>query len=375
MGGAVRVALPSVFETADFASAHELLWRFWTAGASPYKNLAVTGELVSVPSDKICRLQIVEFDFLTKAESSVQLADVPRALSAGHFIWIDLEARDATEARQLLGGLQLVAEEIVEDALTAEAATRHARYESCIHVVVSGCRQRGDNFDLERVDIVLSQSFLLTLHKGPVAFLSAVRRDYKHDFERFAKSPSFLVYELWDHLLDNYLSIQKQMEERVEALQNELRAPRVDDKVFGRISELGADLLHFRKILLPARAVLTDLSTRRTIFISETTQSFLHNMVGTVEHVLQDLLVDRDILSESLNLYMSLVSHRTNEVMKRLTVVSVVFLPLTFLCGVYGMNFEYLPELRWQHGYLLFWAVVGAIVLTLLGLMRRAKLI
>jgi magnesium transporter len=144
--------------------------------------------------------------------------------------------------------------------------------------------------------------------------------------------------------------------------------------VFGRISELGADLLHFRKILLPARAVLTDLSTRRTIFISETTQSFLHNMVGTVEHVLQDLLVDRDILSESLNLYMSLVGHRTNEVMKRLTVVSVVFLPLTFLCGVYGMNFDHLPELHWTYGYMFFWAAVALIVITLLTLMRRAKL-
>ncbi|RYZ09715.1 MAG: hypothetical protein EOO73_02195 [Myxococcales bacterium] len=327
------------------------------------------------PADNGCRLQIVQFDFATKVETTVQLAEVPRALESGHFVWLDLEARDAVEARRLLGDLKLVADDIVEDALTAEAATRHARYDNCIHVVVSGCRQRGDNFDLERVDIVLSQSFLLTLHKGPVAFLSAVRRDYKGDFQRFAKSPSFLVYELWDHLIDNYLAIQKQMEERVEQLQNELRAPRVDDAVFGRISELGADLLHFRKILLPARAVLTDLSTRRTIFISETTQSFLHNMVGTVEHVLQDLLVDRDILSESLNLYMSLVSHRTNEVMKRLTVVSVVFLPLTFLCGVYGMNFENLPELRWQHGYQLFWLLVGGIVLTLLGLMRRSRLI
>jgi magnesium transporter len=202
-----------------------------------------------------------------------------------------------------------------------------------------------------------------------------VRRDYKQDFQRFAKSPSFLVYELWDHLIDNYLSIQKQMEERVEQLQNELRQPQVDDRVFGRISDLGADLLHFRKILLPARAVLTDLSTRRTIFISESTQSFLHNMVGTVEHVLQDLLVDRDILSESLNLYMSLVGHRTNEVMKRLTVVSVVFLPLTFLCGVYGMNFVILPELQWHYGYLYFWGIVAVIVGGLLALMRRSKLI
>lgn len=324
---------------------------------------------------RACQLQLVEFDFETKRERTIQLSEVMPAIDAGHFIWIDLEARDAAEARKLLGELRLVSDDIVEDALTSEAATRHARYEDCLHVVVSGCHQRGEHFDLERVDIVLTQRFLVTLHKGSVAFLKAVRRDYRQDFQRFARSPSFLVYELWDHLIDNYLAVQKQMEERVEQLQNELRAPVVDDKVFARISELGADLLHFRKILLPARAVLTDLSTRRTIFISDTTQAFLHNMVGTVEHVLQDLLVDRDILSESLNLYMSLVSHRTNEVMKRLTVVSVVFLPLTFLCGVYGMNFDYLPELRWAHGYQLFWFAVAVIVASLLTLMRRARLI
>jgi magnesium transporter len=335
---------------------------------------AVDGQTV-VHSAKPCQLQVVDFDFETKVERSIELGQAAGAMEKGHFIWIDVEANDALEARRLLSGLRFVSDEIVEDALTAEAATRHARYDNCIHVVVSGCHQRGQHFDLERVDIVIAQSFMITIHKGPVAFLSAVRRDYKQDFQRFAKSPSFLVYELWDHLLENYLAIQKQMEERVEDLQNELRATQVDDDVFRRISELGADLLHFRKILLPARAVLTDLSTRRTIFISETTQAFLANMVGTVEHVLQDLLVDRDILSESLNLYMSLVSHRTNEVMKRLTVVSVVFLPLTFLCGVYGMNFEHLPELRWHYGYPFFWGVVLAIVIGLLGLMRRAKLL
>jgi magnesium transporter len=165
------------------------------------------------------------------------------------------------------------------------------------------------------------------------------------------------------------------MEERVERLQNELRQDEVDDGVFGRISELGADLLHLRKILLPARAVLLDLSTRKSLFLSEATQSFLANMVGTLEHVLQDLLVDRDILSESLNLYMSLVSHRTNQVMKRLTVVSVVFLPLTFLVGVYGMNFEVLPELQWRWGYAFFWLMALGIVVTLIVLMRRAKLL
>ncbi len=167
--------------------------------------------------------------------------------------------------------------------------------------MLSGCRQRNQQFDLERVDVIIAERFLATVHRAPVAFLKTVRRDYHYDFLRFAKSPSFLIYELWDHLLDNYLAVQKLMEERVEELQLELSRDDVDDTVFRKISELGADLLHFRKVLLPARAVLADLSSRRSLFISEATQPFLANMVGTLEHVLQDLLVDRDILSESLN--------------------------------------------------------------------------
>lgn len=319
----------------------------------------------------------VALDFGAKTIDAVGMAGVRPAMAAGKFVWIDLDVSDAAEARAHLGavgGETLVAEEIIEDALTREAATQTARYDDYLHVVVTGCRLTGDAFALERLDIVIGEQFLLTLHRGPVLFLDAVKKQYKQDFLRFARSPSFLVYELWDHLIENYLAIQKQFEGRVEKLQAELIGD-VDDRVFARVSEIGADLLHLRKIILPARAVLSDLSTRKSAFISEATQPFLGNMVGTLERVLQDLLVDKDILSESLNLYMSMVGHRTNRIMNRLTVVSVIFLPLTFLCGVYGMNFEVLPETKWEYGYLIFWLFAGGITGFLLWLMRRHKLL
>ena len=321
-----------------------------------------------------CSVTCVEFDFSCKVEKVVQVARVAGAIQDKRFVWIDVDVSDPERARKVLSSLKLVEPEIVARALTGAPATQHARYDDYIHLVVSGCRMKGRKFELERVDAVIGERFLLTIHKGPVAFLQSVKRDYRADFVRFAKSPSFLLYELWDHLIENYLAVQKTLEEHVEQLQARLIGE-VDDRVFASVSELGADLLHFRKVLLPARAVLTDLSSRKSIFISEATQPFLHNMVGTLERVLQDLLVDRDILSESLNLYMSMVGPRTNQVMKRLTLVSVIFLPLTFLCGIYGMNFEVFPELKWQHGYLLFWVAAATIVTTLLILMRRSKLL
>ena len=319
-------------------------------------------------------ISVVELDFKTKKYERIDCDRARAAMEAGKFIWIDVDLTNADEARTVLGKLNLCAPEIVQDALTREPATQIARYEDYIHLVLSGCRLAGHKFDLERVDAMMGDNFLLTLHRGRPVFLEAVRKSYIKDFVQFAQSPSFLLYELWDHLLENYLAVHKKFEERVDLVQSRLSGD-VDDRVFAEASELGADLLHLRKVVLPARAVLTDLSSRKSPYVSEATQPYLANMVGTIERVLQDVLVDRDILSGSLNNYMSLVAHKTNRTMSRLTVVSIIFMPLTFLCGVYGMNFDVLPEKTWEYGYLAFWVVTVVIVGGLLWLMRRNKLL
>jgi len=325
-----------------------------------------------VDTDRLC--SIVELDFKTKQYKTLETEDIAASMDAGKFVWIDVDIARGDDAKKLLTKLNMCAPEIVDDALSREPATQIARYDDYIHLVLSGCRLVGHKFDLERVDAMLGERFLLTLHKGAPVFFEAVRKSYINDFVRFAQSPSFLLYELWDHLIDNYLNVHKKFEERVEQLQAQLIGD-VDDKVFGEASELGADLLHLRKVVLPARAVLADLSTRKSPFVSEATQPYLANMVGTIERVLQDVLVDRDILAGSLNNYMSLVAHKTNQVMSKLTVVSIIFLPLTFLCGVWGMNFDSMPELHWEHGYKVFWSVAALLVIGLLYGMRRNKLL
>jgi magnesium transporter len=318
---------------------------------------------------------IVSLDFKTKAHTKLTLDTFRAEMDAGKFVWIDVDLAQSDEARKLTASLNLCVPEIVEDAMSREPATQIARYDDYLHLVLSGCRLAGHKFDLERVDAIMGENFLLTLHKGQPVFLEAVRKSYVSDFVRFAQSPSFLLYELWDHLIDNYLNVHKKFEERVEYVQAQLIGD-VQDAVFAEASELSSDLLHLRKVVLPARSVLTDLSTRKSPFVSEATQPYLNNMVGTIERVLQDVLVDRDILSNSLNNYMSLVAHQTNKVMSKLTVVSFIFLPLTFLCGVYGMNFDRLPELKWSWSYPWgFWGAVAAFVVVLGFIMRRLKLL
>lgn len=344
-------------------------------GSDPVKP---SGELAAASTPKIEGLDpvisVASMCFKTKVHQRIGPDDVAREMEAGRFVWIDVDVAQADEAKRLLHKLDLASPGIIEDALSRDTGTQISRYDDYVHLVLSGCRMAGLKFDLERVDVLVGERFLLTLHKGTPVFLEAVRRSYVADFKRFAQSPSFLLYELWDCLIDNYLSVHKKIEDRVEQVQMRLTGD-VDEGIFGEATELGTDLLQLRKVVMPARAVLTDLSTRKSPFVSEATQPYLGNMVGTVERVLQDVLVDRDILSSALNNYMSMVAHKTNKTMSRLTVVSIVFLPLTFLCGVYGMNFDIIPELKWSYGYAGFWLLAVSIAGGLLWIMRRNKLL
>ena len=171
---------------------------------------------------------------------------------------------------------------------------------------------------------------MVTLRRGPVEFIEQVRKHYRQDFRKFAKTGSFLIYEYWDALVDSYKKAMRAFEGHAERVQGKIFETE-DDAIFTEVSDVTRDLLSFRKTMLAAREVLNELSSRRSPFVSESTQPFLERMVGTLERLSADLSVERDILAETLNLYMGIISHRTNKVVSRLTVVSMVFLPLTFL--------------------------------------------
>jgi magnesium transporter len=316
-----------------------------------------------------CTTFSVEFVFEPKSETVVSLERAKAAVAEGHFCWVDIDVSDAQAARQTIAKLGMVTEDELEAALLHDAATQLARFDDHLHLVVTGCKLSGLHFDLQRVDVIIRERAIITLHRGPTVFVDGVRTTYRSGFYKVARTPSFLTFEIWDHLTENYLHVQKQFEDRVALLQAEL-VKNVDWETFGKVSELGADLLQFRKVLLPARGVLNELSMRISPFVSQATQPYLANMLGTLERVLGDLNTDREILTESLNLHMSIVAHHTNHTMKYLTIMSAVFLPLAFIVGFFGQNFDNLPGLSgWTHSDALMWIMLVACLGTPLGML------
>lgn len=318
---------------------------------------------------------IVAFDFASKHEQTITIEAAAEACGAGRFCWIDIDAAGEfhTEATtELLRNLGIPSS-VIASALSEDEHDRYEIHDDCVHFRVFAARFDGGHFATLPVDLVLGDRFLITIHRGDVEFIHQIRRTYRQDFVRFAQGPGFLLYECWDHLLDGYRTAVRDVAIHVRSFQEQIFGD-VDDAIFTLAAGVTRDLLAFRQIVLTAREILNALCTRRSPFVPETTQPYLEKMVHTLGRLHVDLSVEREILSETLNLYIGIVSHRTGRVLNRLTVVSLVFLPLSFLCGVYGMNFKRIPEIQWENGYIYFWTIALFIVAAMLAYMKRQKL-
>lgn len=324
------------------------------------------------------------FDFQDRRHGAVLLEDVRQRMDAGGYVWIDVDATSAHPdtvmaalPERLLGALDL--RPLLKTgengpAADIEAASTVSRYDGVLHIVLGGGSHVGHGAPAERLDVVLATGVMLTIRRGPNAVLAAVRRDSIRDFEQHASTPSFLLYEIFNEQVEQFLAVQCRLEDEVEATRRALRDT-VDERALGALGEVSGRLLTLRARALGCRRVLEELVSRKTTLVSEATLTFLGMMIQSLERLLADIAANREILESALNLSLTVMSHRTNLTMNRLAVVSTIFLPLTFLCGVYGMNFDAIPETSWRYGYLYFWGISGLITVVLVWFLRRARLL
>lgn len=323
-------------------------------------------------------ITIVALDFAAKQERTVSPEDLPDLLGGPLYFWVDIDCAHCPEKGPQCGRCESilrtlgVSDVVLAEVLGPDREGRYDVYEDCLHFAVTEAKLVENRLQTAHVDVVLNERFMVTYRRREADFVKQMRRTYRDDFLKFARSPGFLLYEIGDYLIESYRRTLRGFQESVEQVQMQLFAE-VDDSIFRHVSELTQDILIFRKVVLSSRELMHELATRRSPFVSETTQPFLDNMAGTLERLGGDLTTEREVLNETLNLYMGMVSHRTNKVVNRLTFISTIFLPLSFLCGVYGVNLKGVPEFEWDFGYAYFWGLCVIIAVTLMYFMRRRK--
>jgi magnesium transporter len=184
--------------------------------------------------------------------------------------------------------------------------------------------------------------------------------------------PDYLLYALMDTVVDHYFSVLEVLGERIEVLEDELLADHAQETL-PRMHRLRRELLSLKKMVWPLREVISEMQRNESGLIRQTTQFYVRDLYDHIIQVVDSLENYRELASALLEIYLSSVSNRMNEVMKVLTIIATIFIPITFIAGVYGMNFEFMPELKWKWGYVLVWGVMIAMILVMMGYFRKKK--
>jgi magnesium transporter len=315
-------------------------------------------------------IDIVEFDFGRKKEVKVQAKNVKADKQEGIYYWINLDEEGMSQLIPLLNRL-CPSTQIEADYFQKTADELVDLQPDFISFTLLETALVDKILKVRSIRMVLGACFMVTLCEDS-RVMRQVRESYQEDFVQYAKSPGFLLFEIVDSLAQIYQLTFRQFEEQIEELQTKLLR-RVDDEVFFRVSNYTRQLLAFRLALVSAREIISVIASRKSLYVSATTQPFLERKVLLLTRLSDDLAMQRAVVSDALNLYIGFVGYQTNRVINRLTVISVIFLPLTFLVGIYGMNFTYMPELQWRMGYPLFWLAAVLIVVSLLLFFYRKK--
>ncbi len=261
----------------------------------------------------------------------------------------------------------------MEDVLNAKQSPKAEAYPECLFLVLKSLRPGNGPEDLveEQCSIVLGPRFVLSFQEGDEDIFAPVRRRLENRLGRIrAMGADYLAYALADTIVDHYFSVVDSLEEKIERLETELMG-RTELASLHAIHHLKQEILVARKAIRPLRDVVLRLERTDSPLLGNETRFFLRDLQDHVLQVAENVEIFREMASGLLDLYHSTVSNRMNEVMKVLTIISTTFIPLSFLAGVYGMNFEHMPELRWRWSYPVFWAVIVAAAWTLLRFFKR----
>lgn len=212
--------------------------------------------------------------------------------------------------------------------------------------------------EIENVSLILGENFVLSFLEDEGDVFDAVRERIRAENNRIrSMKADYLAYALIDSVIDNYFTTVEYLGEIIEDIDDEIFA-NPNPKDIQKVHKLKRDILILRKAVWPLREEIDVLTKRDSHLVTKETMIFLRDLYDHTIQVIEIVESFRDILSSIHDTYLSSISNRMNEVMKLLTIISTIFIPLTFIVGVYGMNFEYMPELKWHFGYYIIWGTM-----------------
>jgi len=297
------------------------------------------------------------------------------SLESAKVSWINVDGVHDVQKVERMGGGFGLHPLVIEDLVHTGQRPKLDDYESHLFIVLRMLRwnAEADEIDDEQVSIVLGPSWVLSFQERQGDVFDPIRERLMSNRGRIRKlGADYLAYALIDAVVDHYFAVLEALSDRIETLGEEMTTdPKRQD--LEAIRYLKRELLFMRKSVWPLREVLASLQREESHLFSPSVRPYLRDLYDHTIQIIDTVETFRDIVSGLMDIYLSSVSNRMNEVMKVLTIIATIFIPLSFIAGIYGMNFDLMPELRWKFGYFGALGLMLAVAIGMLFYFRRKR--
>jgi magnesium transporter len=231
-------------------------------------------------------------------------------------------------------------------------------------------RIEGEKIDYEQISFILGVNYLISFQEKEGDLFDSFRERIRLDQGKVRKKKAdYLMYRLIDIIVDNYYTVLDKIGNQIDEIEEDIYTDTAEE-TFHKIQSIKKELIFLRKAVYPLREALSKVVKGETSFVEEENLRYFSDVYDHTVHLIDSLETYKDLTSSLLDVHMNTMNNRMNEVMKLLTIITTIFIPLSFIAGVYGMNFRIMPELEWEYGYP---AVLGFMAVVTIGMVYYFK--
>ncbi len=327
-----------------------------------HREERVTIELIDYSEDTVAETEVIDVEFL---KESLETATVS---------WVNINGIHNTDAIAAIGKVYGIHNLVLEDILNTDHRPKVELFEDHVFFTMKMMWYNEENeLEKEQISIVFGKPYVLCFQERKGDIFDPIRERIRENSGLVRKKGTdYLVYRLIDTVVDNYFIIIERIEERVEDLEELITADSDDDHTRS-IQHLKREIITLKRALLPLREAVSGLEKGVTDLVHQDNEKYFRDVFDHLIQMADNLENNREVLSGLMDMQMANMSNRMNQVMKVLTVIATIFIPLTFIAGIYGMNFDNMPELHFKYGYYVVWGVMLLVFILMLVYFRRKK--
>lgn len=319
-------------------------------------------------------LRAIDFDLEDVQELEVTSPEQLLTLKKSKKLtWLNIDGLDNVTLMENLAKVFKIENNVLADVMNPSVRPKAQELDNGIFITIKMFQYNDDNLSVENLSIIITDNTLISFQEQPGLVFEPIReRIRKHKNKIRTSGPDYLAFALLDVVVDNYIYVIGLLGDKIEALEDEVTGD-PNKELLDNINSLKKELNFLRKHVKPAKEMILNLVKMESEFIHEENRMHYRELQDNINEAAELSDSYREILYDQLNIYHSTMSTRLNEIMRVLTIISVIFIPITFIVGVYGTNFEYLPEVHWRYGYFVMWGAMLSTIFGMIWYFRRKK--